>query len=237
MGVQYAHMTRYQGFLLAATTLVWLIAAIDPLHRDGWFLENILVLIFVPVILISGRYFQLSSVSYTLMAIFLSMHIVGSHWTYAEVPFGDDLGRWLGIERNMYDRLVHFSFGLLLAYPIREIFARVADAKGFWGYYFPFDVVLSLSALYEIMEWITGLIVNPAAGVAFLGAQGDYWDTQKDMACAAVGALIAMAIVITVNWYLNKNFWHEIRESLRIKRAKPLGEDGLAEMLEENAQS
>lgn len=228
-------MTRYQAFLLAACIVVWIVAAIDPVHRDGWLLENVLVFIFVPIILISGRYFQLSSVSYTLIAIFLSMHIVGSHWTYAEVPFGDLLGQWIGAERNMYDRLVHFSFGLLLAYPIREIFMRVADAKGFWGYYFPFDVVLSLSALYEIMEWVTGLIVNPTAGIAFLGAQGDYWDTQKDMAAAAVGALTAMFIVIAVNWYCNKNFWQEIRESLRIKRTKPLGEDGLAEMLEGNA--
>lgn len=217
--------------LLAALALAWLVEAINPVHPDGWLLENILVFIFVPLILISGRYFQLSNVSYTLIAIFMLLHIVGSHWTYAEVPFGAVLGHWMGTDRNMYDRLVHFSFGLLFAYPIREVLLRVTDAKGVWGYYLPFDVVMSFSALYEIMEWVVGMVVSPTDGIAFLGAQGDYWDTPKDMACAAVGAIIAMTIVITVNWYLNKEFWSEIRESVRVKRHKPLGEEGFVEMM------
>lgn len=229
-------MTRYQQFLAAVFVLAWIISAINPPDREGWLLENILVFIFVPIVVISGRYFQLSSVSYTLITIFMLLHIVGSHWTYANVPFGFTLGHWMGTDRNMYDRLVHFSFGLLLVYPVREVFVRLTGAEGVWGYYFPFDVVMSFSALYEIMEWIVGMFTSPTSGVAFLGAQGDYWDTQKDMACAAVGALIAMLVVILVNWHLNKEFWSEIRESLRIKRVKPLGEDGLAEMLATGTQ-
>lgn len=224
-------MTRYQWFLLAVFILVWAIAAINPPDRMGWLLENVLVFVFVPIVIISGRYFQLSSFSYTLITIFLLLHIVGSHWTYADVPFGFTLGHWMGTDRNMYDRLVHTAFGLLLAYPIREVFLRLTGAKGVWGYYFPFDIVMSFSALYEIMEWIVSLVASPRDGVAFLGAQGDYWDTQKDMACAALGALIAIGITVAINWYLNPNFWDEIRESVRIKRQKPLGEDALAEFL------
>ena len=168
-----AAMTRYQWFLLGVFVIVWAIAAIHPPDRMGWLLENVLVFIFVPIVIISGRYFQLSSFSYTLITIFMLLHIVGSHWTYADVPFGFTLGHWLGTDRNMYDRLVHFSFGLLLAYPIREVFLRLTGAKGVWGYYFPFDVVMSFSALYEIMEWIVGLIAAPEGIRALEAAHPD----------------------------------------------------------------
>jgi putative membrane protein len=92
----------------------------------------------------------------------------------------------------MYDRLVHFAFGFLLAVPVREGFVVLANVKGFWSYYFPLDVTLSLSAVYEIIEWATVQVVQPGAGLAFLGTQGDEWDTQKDMAAAGTGALLAM---------------------------------------------
>jgi hypothetical protein len=116
-------------------------------------LENILVFIAVPLIVILGRYLKLSETSYTLITIFMILHVIGSHYTYAEVPFGDTLKTWFGEDRNMYDRLVHFSFGLLLAYPVREVFMRLSDAKGFWSYYFPIDLV---GALCEVLGNIGG---------------------------------------------------------------------------------
>jgi len=112
-------MSRYKIFLLSAFIAVWIWAAIHPLFPHDWLLENYLVFLFVPVLLISGRYFKLSDVSYTLITLFMILHIVGSHYTYAEVPFGFTLQKWLGAQRNMYDRLVHFTFGFLLAYPMR----------------------------------------------------------------------------------------------------------------------
>jgi putative membrane protein len=151
-----------------------------------------LVVVFVPLILLAARFFRFSNVSYTLIALFLALHLVGSHYTYAHVPFGYVLQRWLGADRNMYDRLVHFAFGFLLAVPVREGFVVLANVKGFWSYYFPLDVTLSLSAVYEIIEWATVQVVQPGAGLAFLGTQGDEWDTQKDMAAAGTGALLAM---------------------------------------------
>src|SRR3989338_10588127 len=106
-------MTKYKLFLLAVFLVVWGWAAINPSYRHDWLLENYLVFIFVPIILIAGRYFKLSNVSYTLITIFMCLHVIGSHYTYAEVPFGYLLQSWLGADRNMYDRLVHFTFGLL----------------------------------------------------------------------------------------------------------------------------
>jgi putative membrane protein len=160
-------------------------------------------------------HFKLSDTSYGLITLFMILHVIGSHYTYAEVPFGDTLQTWLGASRNMYDRLVHFSFGFLLAYPIHETFLKVARAKGFWSYFLPIDLTLSFSAIYEVIEWISVEAVDPEAGIAFLGSQGDVWDAQKDMGLAGLGALIAMLVVATVHAYGRQYFWQEMKESVR----------------------
>ncbi|OHB25780.1 MAG: hypothetical protein A2542_03855 [Parcubacteria group bacterium RIFOXYD2_FULL_52_8] len=225
-------MTPYRWSLLITFLVVWVWAAIHPVYPYDWFLENILVFISVPLILLAARYFKLSDISYTLITLFLIMHVVGSHFTYAEVPLGFTLQEWLGATRNMYDRLVHFSFGLLLAYPMREVFMRVGGAKGFWSYWWPLDITLAFSGLFEIFEWLAAEIVSPEAGLAFLGAQGDIWDAQKDMGLAGLGALLAMLIVAVINARYEPFFWHDLRESFRItKNDKPLGEVKLRDYL------
>ncbi|KKU81253.1 MAG: hypothetical protein UY07_C0022G0018 [Parcubacteria group bacterium GW2011_GWA1_47_8] len=226
-------MSRYQKILCAIFAAIWVWATINPVFPHDWLLENYLVFIFVPLIIITGRYFKLSNVSYTLITMFMILHVIGSHYTYEFVPFGDTLGQWLGTDRNMYDRLVHFSFGFLLAYPIREIFVRITRVKGFWGYYLPLDVTLSFSAIYEIIEWLAVLNVGSAAGIAFLGAQGDIWDAQKDMLVAGLGALLAMLIIFMINWKYNKHFMQELKESFKISaNDAPLGEVKLKEMID-----
>jgi putative membrane protein len=229
---EFIEMTRYQKFLLLAFAVVWTWAAINPKHPHDWLLENYLVFIFVPIILLVSRYFRLSNTSYTLITIFMSLHVIGSHYTYAEVPFGYDLQQWFGASRNMYDRFVHFSFGLLLAYPLREMFLRVAKAEGVWGYWLPIELVLAFSAAYEIIEWLVAARVDPSAGLAFLGAQGDIWDAQKDMLLAGAGATLSMGLVALLHWRFDPEFAHELRESLSIKGGEvPLGEVKLREML------
>src|SRR3989338_10145353 len=178
--------SRYHLFLILSFLAVWIWAAIEPSYRDGWLMENYLVFIMVPFVLILSIYFRLSDLSYTLITVFMILHVIGSHYTYAEVPFGYILQEWLSADRNMYDRLVHFSFGLLIAYPVREAFVRISKARGFWGYWFPIELTLAFSALFEVIEWLTALSVDPSAGLAFLGAQGDVWDAQKDMLLAGI---------------------------------------------------
>ena len=185
-------MSKYHYFLLFAFSCVWVWAAVNPLFPEDWLLENLLVFLFVPIIILSGRYVKLSDTSYTLITLFMIMHVIGSHYTYGHVPFGFTLQEIFDSSRNMYDRFVHFSFGLLIAYPLRELFLRVAQVRGFWGYYFPVELVLAASGLYEIIEWLVGIVVDPEAGLAFLGAQGDIWDAQKDMTVATIGAMITM---------------------------------------------
>jgi putative membrane protein len=218
-------MNRYRTLLAAAFLAVWIWSGWRPVYPHDWLLENILVLAFVPLVLLLGRYFRLSNLSYTLLALFLLLHLIGSHYTYSQVPFGYTLQDWLGSSRNMYDRLVHFSFGFLLAYPMREVFLRVAQVKGFWGFYLPLDVTLSFSAVFEIFEWLVARVVNPAAGLAYLGSQGDIWDAQKDMLIAGFGALLAMLVISVANLLLNPGFAREMRASFRLRRDdEPLGE-------------
>jgi putative membrane protein len=223
--------TKYQLVLMGTFLVVWVVLAIKPATREFWLLENALVAIFVPFALATARYFRLSDFSYTLITIYLLLHLVGSHYDYSEVPFGSTMGQWLGDERNYYDRLVHFSFGFLMAYPMREVFHRVASVRGFWGYLLPLEMTLSLSAVYEILEWLVAISIDPEAGISFLGSQGDPWDAIKDMALAGSGALITMCVVAAINWHYDPTFWHEMYESLRVKNQRPLGEVRLAELI------
>jgi putative membrane protein len=129
----------------------------------------------------------------------------------------------------MYDRLVHFSFGFLLAYPVREVFIRVSKARGFWNYYFPVELTLALSAIYEILEWAAAANVNASAGLAFLGAQGDIWDAQKDMLMAGIGAVVAMLITFVIANIVDRDTWRAVLDSLKIRDDEgPIGEDQIA---------
>ncbi len=214
---------------LAIYGVVWAVMAIHPVYPADWRLENILAMLAVAFFVVTYRSFPLSNLSYIPLTIFMILHAVGAHYTYAETPIGDWMAPIFGWERNNFDRVVHLLFGLLLAYPVRELYYRVIGSRGIWGIVLPLDLMISLSAIYELVEWGATVIVNPKAGMAFLGAQGDLWDAQKDMALAALGGAITMTITLVVNVIVNPDFRAECRESLRVKRRQPLGERKLAE--------
>jgi len=234
---------RYPRVLLALLTLLSVALAIAPYDRADWLLENALLFVGVGVLVATRKALPLSRLSYTLVFVFMCLHAVGAHYTYSLVPYDDwfravtgrTLSSLTGAERNHYDRLVHFSYGLLLAYPAREVFLRVADVRGFWGYYLPLDVVMATSMLYELIEWGAASAFGGDLGTAYLGTQGDPWDAQKDMALATLGAIIAMVVTAAVNWHFQKDFARSWAESLRVKRHDPLGEDELARRIRERA--
>ena len=232
---------RYLLILAILFFIVWLALAIDPLYRKDWALENVLVLAGVAFIAFTYKYLLLSRISYTLIFIFLCLHEVGAHYTYSEVPYdqwfqtiaGQTFNELVGWERNHFDRIIHFCYGLLLAYPIREIFLRVVNVRGFWGYFLPMDLTMSTSMIFELIEWGAAEIFGGDLGIAFLGTQGDVWDSHKDMALASLGALVAMTFTGLLNFYLQRDFAQEWVESLRVKHTRPLGEDEIARLLEE----
>lgn len=214
---------------------LWVVLAISPLYRGDWLVENLLVIVFIAGLIAYRRVLFFSRISYTFIFVFLTFHTIGSHYTYAETPYdawlqaitGRTLNSLLGWERNNYDRIVHFLYGLLLAYPVREVFLRVANVQGFWGYFLPLDLTMSSSAFYELIEWGAALALGGDLGAAYLGTQGDIWDAHKDMALASLGALIAMSVTAWINFRSNSHFTSECIESLRAKNHEPLGEDAL----------
>ncbi len=222
----------YVPILVVLFLAEWLVLAIHPLHQNDWFLENILLFVIGPILALTYRRLPFSKVSYTLLFIFGCLHVVGSHYTYANVPYdswwaditGHSLNEVLGWQRNNFDRLVHFSYGLFLAYPIREVYLRIAGVWGFWGYAFPLSFIMATSMLFELLEWGAATIFGGDLGAAYLGTQGDVWDAHKDMALASLGALLAMIFTATLNMYLQRDFAREWAESLRIKQPRPLGE-------------
>lgn len=226
---------RYVAILASFFAVFWVTLAIDPTDRATWVLENALVVVFALVMVASYRAFRFSRFSYTLIFVFLCLHTVGAHYTYAEVPydrwfesvFNFSLNDAIGFERNHYDRAVHFSYGLLLAYPVREIFIRIANVRGFWGYFLPLDITLSTSAIFELVEWGAAIVFGEGADMAYLGTQGDVWDAHKDMALAGTGALIAMVFTAFVNYRMQRDFATEWADSLRVKRHHPLAEYAL----------
>ena len=236
--MKWFYSKKYPLVLLILFAIIWAITAINPKYPSDFLLENALTFIFVPLLLLTYRKFQLSNVSYTLIFVFMVLHSIGAHYTYAEVPynkwseylFGISINELFGLSRNHYDRFVHFTFGLLMAYPLREIFIRIVNVKGFWGYYLPFDVMATFSVVYELIEWATALAFGGELGMAYLGTQGDIWDAHKDMALAISGAAINMLVVALINLHYKKNFGRDVHESFAVKRKTPLGEVELKKM-------
>ena len=185
-------------------TITWIWSAINPLYPDDWVLENILVVIFVPFIFWSSRYFLFSNTSYILVTIFMILHVIGSHYTYAEVPFGLNIGAWLGVERNMYDRLVHLLFGVVFVYPLFEYLHKKLKLGGFLVYYISFMTISAFAGFYEVIEWIAASVLDHVAGNAFLGTQGDIWDAQKDMALAMIGSFFMLLVIAIQNKFKNE---------------------------------
>lgn len=178
--------------LTVVFAVVWVVAAIAPVDRFDWFLENLLV--FVAVVLL-GRYYRtspLSDLSYILITAFLVLHMVGAHYTYAKVPFGFWLQEVLPLERNHFDRLIHFGFGLLIVCPVREILFRYAGAGPKLSGFTAFAVIATSSVVFEVVEWIVAVIVSPEAAMAYLGTQGDVFDAQKDSVLAIVGGVLGL---------------------------------------------
>jgi putative membrane protein len=146
--------------LAALFAVVWLALAFDPYDRKDWLLENALTVAAVAALAATYRKLPLSRASYAMITVFLCLHTIGAHYTYSKVPYdtawqsltGSTLNAQLGWERNHFDRVIHFAYGLLLAYPIRELFLRVAGARGFRSYFLPLDLTMSTSLLYELIS-------------------------------------------------------------------------------------
>jgi putative membrane protein len=177
---------------LTVFAVVFAISAVSPSYREDWLLEHGLTFIAVPLAILTFRRFRFSDRAYVQMTTFLVLHTIGAHYTYSEVPIGDWVKRAFDLSRNHYDRLVHASFGVLMFRPMLEVVARAtAGAPRLATIALAVACMTTASTFYELIEWGAAAVVDPEAGTAFLGTQGDPWDAQKDTALAVGGGVLA----------------------------------------------
>jgi putative membrane protein len=191
--------------LLSWYLAFWAAMGLMPMDRPTWMLLNLLPVLFVTGLVLTHRSFPLSDTSYLLITIFLTLHAIGSHYTYAKVPVGFWLSQVLDLQRNHFDRIVHFGFGFLFVYPLREVLIRAARVEGFWAHCLAVNVVMAFAGMWEVIESWTARIVRPEIGTAFLGSQGDVWDAQKDIAAALYGSLLCIGLVLVAQSVLRED--------------------------------
>ena len=178
--------------LLLLPVICW--SAISPYDRFTWWLEVLPVFIVLIILFTTYQRFTFTRLAYVLIFLHMIILLVGGHYTYAKVPAFDWIRDVFSLSRNHFDRLGHFAQGFVPAIVAREVLLRLEVVRGrHWLSLYVVSLCLAFSALYELIEWVTALLTGEAAE-AFLGTQGDPWDTQTDMALALIGALIAVFV-------------------------------------------
>ena len=185
--------------------MVMILASINPLEWSSYLLHQAGTLIFLAMLVTLYRYWHISARAYVLATLFLLIHIIGARYLYSYVPyddwtqqlFGISLSEWFGWQRNMYDRLVHFSYGLLLFSAMYQGLNNVLKIPSTRQLIvLTLMLNMSTSLLYELFEWGIATTLSPEAAEAYNGQQGDMWDAHKDMALALVGGIIAAAMTV-----------------------------------------
>lgn len=181
--------------------IVWANSLIGTTDIKNWLIENTLTVLALLFLIVTYKKNRFSNSNYFLICVFLCLHVYGSKYTYADNTFGFWLQDVLQSSRNQYDRIVHFSFGLLLYNPLQECFSACLKISKRIAILLPVLTILSASALYEIIEWLVADVFFVEEGISYLGTQGDVWDAQKDMAVAFIGVLLAAVL-----YHLNQSF-------------------------------
>ncbi len=190
--------THLPAVLLGLYVIWFALLAVNPYDRTVWFAENIPILVIVSFLVLLFRRFRFSNTSYLMMSVLIFLHTLGGHYTFARVPF-DWVTDFFGFQRNNFDRLSHFSVGFY-AYPVAEWVCRKKLVNRRWmACVFGVSAVFTVASLYEIVEWICAVKFGATEGAAFVGAQGDVWDAQKDMLADGVGAVFAAVIYLLRN--------------------------------------
>jgi putative membrane protein len=189
--------------LLVIYVIEFIFMGISPYSRDVWYAENApIVLIVVGLVVLYVRGIRFSNTAYILMSILPFLHTIGGHYTFERVPF-EWFNNIFGFERNMFDRVAHFSVGFY-AYALMEyVTTRARVATHFWGYLLSVACIMAIAATYELIEWVYAAQEGGSAGAAFLGSQGDIWDAQKDMLMDTLGGIFVLII------FAIQNFWQK----------------------------
>jgi putative membrane protein len=191
---------REPAVLLVLGAVALVVSGLGPKDRFTWFMEVAPILAAVPILVATYRRFPLTPLAYRLIFVHALILMVGGHYTYAEVPLGFWMQKAFGFARNHYDRIGHFAQGFVPAILAREVLRRKRSPlpNDGWLFFLVSCVCLAISACYEFIEWGTA-VATGAKSDAFLGTQGDPWDTQWDMLLALVGALVSQVLLIRLH--------------------------------------
>ena len=185
----------YPLTLLAAGLVLLALSAVHPYEMGTWWMEVFPIFIAVPMLAATYRRFPLTPLAYTLIFVHACILMLGGHYTYARVPLGYWIQHALNFSRNPYDRIGHLAQGFVPAIIAREILLRRTPLRpGGWLFFIVCSICLAISACYEFVEWWAALLGGEGAA-AFLGTQGDVWDTQWDMFLALCGAISAQLLL------------------------------------------
>jgi len=185
----------FKKTLVAIFVIFWIALAINPLDPGIWALENILVVTVFPVVLWLDRHYSFNNLTFFGLTAFVILHLFGAHMTYNNMTYFDCCSDWFGWERNYYDQVVHFLFGLMMFVPFFEIFYHQGISKKL-SYLIAFLFITGVGAWYEVLEWITMVLFCKQPNEICFEAitQGDIWDAQKDIAYAIIGSIIALLL-------------------------------------------
>lgn len=187
-------------FMLFIFILFFGLMAISPTERSQWLAVSLPLILVILILIFTYKWFHFSNLSYLLMLVFFCLHTYAAHYTYEGTPFDHWLKTLFHTRRSYYDRVVHFFFGLFFAFPFYEILKSKVKLRGIWSIALPVAVVLSFSALFEILEMSVALVAGPGGEAKFVGMQGDIFDTQKDMALGLLGGVVSMGILVWIIW-------------------------------------
>lgn len=180
--------------LLAIYAVVFIWSAINPIDREVWVVEAITS--FIPVLILGILYIKnirVSNLAYILMAFLPVMHVIGAHYTFANVPF-EWFDNLFGFERNMYDRVAHMTVGFYALGIAEFLYFRGLVKNKIVAWTYALFAIMALALTYELFEWVYAVTSDPSAGIAILGSQGDIWDAQKDMLMDTIGAVIGVVV-------------------------------------------
>lgn len=188
-----AEQSMVKKALVVIFVIIWLILAISPMDRGVWLLENILVVALFPVVLWLDRHYRFNNWTFLSLTVFVVLHLLGAYTTYGTMVYFDWFSDWFGWERNYYDQVIHFLFGLMVFVPFFEIFYHQGLSRRL-SYLIAFLFITGVGAWYEILEFISMMVFcrQPQELCVELLTQGDIWDAQKDMLYAIVGSFVAL---------------------------------------------
>ena len=198
---------RLKVTIVLATAIILVLSLIRPLYPREQLLQHAPTILALLLLAVEARKKLLSTTAFVCVVVFVWLHIVGARYIYSYVPYDDwaasicgtSISDYLGWQRNHYDRLVHFFFGTLLMVPMYDVATIYGRMRSRWVLMFSLFAVMTLSALYEVFEWLLTVVVSPTQAGAYNGQQGDVWDAQKDMALAFAGSLLTIPFLAIRN--------------------------------------